>query len=172
MAGGGVVGDVCKIMRRDCKMYDINPVREDIEKWDMTKEELSDNNDEIELVFWDPPYFKKMEEDYGKSSISALTKIEYIKVFSRAAEMFAKKGVKTIAFLMSDYDDEYNGNPQDNIFIHDYIREFENAGQWRVLRIIQCPLSTQQVKPSTAKNYLENRKLARISRNLIMFGSR
>lgn len=169
MAGGGVVGDVCKIMRRECKMYDIQPVREDIQKWDITIEELSDKNPD--LVFWDPPYFKKMEADYGETSISALTKDEYIKIFSNSAKKFHKDGVKKIAFLMSDYDDEYNDRPQDNIFIHDYIREFEKAN-WRVLRIIQCPLSTQQVRPSTAKNYLENRKLARISRNLVMFGRR
>jgi DNA modification methylase len=35
MAGGGVVGDVCAIMKRKCKMYDVKPHKErnDIEKF-------------------------------------------------------------------------------------------------------------------------------------------
>ena len=37
MAGGGVVGDVCKIMKRECRMYDIHPVRDDIIRHDITK---------------------------------------------------------------------------------------------------------------------------------------
>jgi len=162
MAGGGVVGDVCKRMERKCKMFDINPIRKDIQKIDLAQ---GFPDMQADLVFWDPPYFKKFQQEYGPNSISSLSKTEYLRVFSRAArEIKADK----VALLMSDYDDEYNGHPENNIFIDEYIELFKKHN-WRVLRIIQCPLSTEQIAAPLIINYKENKKLGRISRNLIIF---
>jgi hypothetical protein len=33
-----------------------------------------------------------------------------------------------VALLISNYDDEYQGHPQENIFIHHYINQFEKLG--------------------------------------------
>lgn len=169
MAGGGVTGDVCNVMNRKCIMYDINPTSEEIIKHNIDKG-LPEQAKDAELVFWDPPYYKKMAEDYDSpGSIAALSKKEYLKIFSKAAQDFHKKGIKKVALLMSDYDDEYNNNSKDNIFLWDYINEFCNNGMWRVHRRIQCPLSTEQIRPSTIENYRKNKKLARLGRDLIIF---
>jgi DNA modification methylase len=164
MAGGGVVGDVCKAMKREYKMYDIDPKRDDI-----IKRNISHVSEAADLVFWDPPYYKKIADQYVSESISSLPRTEYLKVFYEAAENFANVGVKKVALLMSDYDDEYNGKPEENIFIHHYINAFEHTGKWRVYRIIQCPLSSSQIPPTTINIFKEKKKLARITRNLIIF---
>lgn len=169
MAGGGVTGDVCNVMNRECIMYDINPTSDKIIKHNIDKG-LPEQSKDAELVFWDPPYYKKMADDYDSpGSIAALSKKEYLKIFSKAAQDFHNKGVKKVALLMSDYDDEYNNNSKDNIFLWDYINEFCNNGLWRVHRRIQCPLSTEQIRPSTIENYRKNKKLARLGRDLVIF---
>jgi DNA modification methylase len=158
MAGGGVVGDVCKRMQRLCKMYDVNPIREDVHKLDITQ---GFPDIEADLVFWDPPYYKKI--DYGPDSISMRPKDQFLNVFKKAAKEIQSK---RIALLVSDYDDEYNNNSQDNVFIHDYINQFDD---WRVLRIIQCPLTTEQIRASQYYNYVKNKKLFRLGRYLVIF---
>lgn len=167
MAGGGVVGDCCKEVKRQCLMYDIHSIRPEIQKYDIIKG-LPKEAENADLVFWDPPYYKKKEEDYeNPGSIASMSRDEYLKIFRTAAEDFYEKGVKKIAFLMSDYDDEYNNNSKDNIFIWDYIKEFSK--HWRVHRRIQCPLSPEQMRGSTVTLYKEQKKLGRITRDLIIF---
>ena len=151
MAGGGVVGDVCKIMGRKCRMYDVNPAREDIIKHDLVKQGLPGEAENADLILWDPPYYKKKRKDYGPQSISSLSREEYLQVFERAAYAFARKGVKKVALLISNYDDEYHGHPEENIFIHHYINQFEKTKNYRVCRIIDCPLPAYQISgPMTA----------------------
>lgn len=167
MAGGGVVGDCCKEVKRQYLMYDIHSIRPEIQKHDITKG-LPKEAENADLVFWDPPYYKKMEKDYDtQGSIAAMSRGEYLKIFRNAAEDFYQKGVKKIALLMSDYDDEYNNNSKDNIFIWDYINEFSK--HWRVHRRIQCPLSPEQMRAPTVTKYREEKKLGRITRDLIIF---
>jgi ParB-like chromosome segregation protein Spo0J len=168
MAGGGVVGDVCKIMKRECRMYDIHPVRDDIIRHDITKG-IPAEMENAELLFWDPPYYKKKEKDYGSNSVSALSREEYLKVFENAAKAIHGRGIQKIAFLMSDYGAEYGGNNGDgSICICDYISIFEKYGQWKLLRHISCPLTTQQIRDHTIEKFKEDRKLARLSRWLLL----
>ena len=182
MAGGGVVGDVCKVMGRRCYMYDVNPppppppsavVRKKriVKRYDLVLQGLPKEAENADLVFWDPPYYKKKKEEYGPQSISALPREEYLKVFEdvAAANQFAKKGVKKVALLISNYDDEYNGHPEENIFIHDYINQFEKTGKWRVCRIIDCPFSSNLISAPLAAYCIESKKMARLSRYLIIF---
>jgi hypothetical protein len=165
MAGGGVTGDVCKVMNRRCLMYDISPSREDIKKHDI-RDGFPLEGAGAELVFLDPPYYKKLEKEYGLESISSLPRAEYLAVFRKFARDAVESGVKKVALLMSDYTDETN--PQENIFIWHYVREFEEAG-WIPIRHIMVPLSTQQVHPDIVNKFVASRRLARLSRSLVVF---
>jgi len=207
MAGGGVVGDVCKVMGRECHMYDVNPVRKDIiVKHDLLVRKkrqqgqglvgvvLPKQAENADLIFWDPPYYKKKKQEYGPQSISSLPRKEYLEVFEYAAQEFAKKRVKKVALLMSNYDDndegdddKNNNNGQhlatttaaeeqdeeksndNNIFIHHYINQFEKTGKWRVFRIIDCPFSPKQISAPIATHCLKSKKMARLSRYLVIF---
>ena len=73
MAGGGVVGDVCKVLGRKCYMYDVNSAREDIVKHDLVNQGFPKEMENADLIFWDPPYYKKKMKDYGPQSISSLS---------------------------------------------------------------------------------------------------
>jgi DNA modification methylase len=169
MAGGGVVGDVCKVLGRKCYMYDVNSAREDIVKHDLVKQGFPKEMENADLIFWDPPYYKKKMKDYGPQSISSLSREEYLQVFERAADAFARKGVKKVALLISNYDDEYHGHPEENIFIHHYINQFEKTREWHVCRIIDCPLPAYQISGPMRAYHLESKTMARLCRSLVIF---
>lgn len=42
---------------------------------------------QAQLILWDPPYYKKMDAEYGEQSISRLNRSEYLAFFQRAAAM-------------------------------------------------------------------------------------
>src|SRR6266487_934588 len=164
MSGGGVVGDCCKAVNRKCLMYDVSPIREDITKLDIASG-LPKECKNAALVFWDPPYWKKKEDDYyDAASISGLSRKDYLETFADAAEDFAKKGIKKVALLMSDYLDYED--PTQSIYIWDYVKIFAKTG-WRVLSHIHCPLSTEQVHNHA--NLIEQRRLWGLSRSLVIF---
>lgn len=67
--GGGSTIDACQIMDRECLGYDIAPVRDDIEQWDISEgypPEVKDAGPQ--LVFADPPYWNMLNEKYLKLS--------------------------------------------------------------------------------------------------------
>ena len=142
MAGGGVVLDVAAEMNRRAVAYDIQPIRDDILRWDL-KRGLPPEADVCDLLFLDPPYWKKKANDYGAASISALPRDEYLafwRDFAARATMRLKHD-SLIAFLMSNYV-EYE-NSGDSIWVVDYIKLFLAVG-FVAVREVQCPLSTQQ----------------------------
>lgn len=59
-----------------------------------------------DLIFCDPPYYNKIREEYSPQSISSLSREEYLQVFQRVADAFARKAIKKVALLLSNYDDE------------------------------------------------------------------
>ncbi|HUW31817.1 MAG TPA: hypothetical protein VM223_09415, partial [Planctomycetota bacterium] len=151
------------------------------ERIDIERHDLSagwpDTVGKAALIFWDPPYFDKMdsgtigEDGYVEGSISGKSPEEYLAWFAdRFRELAAatKPGTK-LAFLMSDWDSEhakaYQGHP--GLFIWDYVGLLKTAG-WRIVRQIQCPLSTQQVHPDIVNKFRESRRLARLGRSLVI----
>jgi ParB-like chromosome segregation protein Spo0J len=169
MAGGGVVGDVCKHFRRKCLMYDIKSIRDDIKKYDILSG-IPEEARGADLMFWDPPYYKKKEVEYGLNSISVLNKKNYLQCFEDVAKDAYNKGIKKIAFLMSDFDhssDKQDG-VKDRIYIWHYVERFERQS-WKVIKHIFCPLSTEQIEPWTINKYKDQRWLARLTRSLVMF---
>lgn len=171
MAGSGTTVDVCLTMGRRCYAYDIDKrtERPDIIVHDM-KTGWPERVKKASIIIWDAPYFDKkddlnIEGGYAEGSISKLPQEEYLATFAKLfkdAKEQVKKGTK-LAFLMSDWDDG-NGN---GIFEWDYARLIQDAG-WRITRQIQVPLPTQQVHPDIMLKFRKARRLARLTRYLLI----
>lgn len=165
MAGSGTTYDVCKSMNRRCLCYDISPTREVIKQHDLTNG-LPGEAENADLVFLDPPYFKKKEKEYGKNSISALPKGQYLGFFNELAKNLYDAGTRRVALLMSDYTD--GGDMKKSIFIWHYVWKFEDAG-WVTERHIMAPLPPEVIHPSYIIQFRKKRKLARLGRSLVIF---
>ncbi len=167
MAGGGTTIDVCKEMKRRCLAYDINPFREDIKQWDLRKG-FPKKAEGCDLIFLDPPYWKKKVEEYAENSISKLDRNNYLAFFKKLAidckDTLKPKGI--VAFLMSNYIDYKK--PSDSVFTADYYQFFLKAG-FETLYEIQTPLSTQQYKNYDVERAKKNKELLIISRSLYIF---
>ncbi len=114
MAGGGVVSDVCLLFERKCLSFDIatrdNRPEIQYHHWDRQ------NNDwpvskKPDLIFFDPPYYKKKEKAYREKangkvpSISSYSKERYeesIENFFIRARRNTKKTAR-MAFLNADW---------------------------------------------------------------------
>ncbi len=178
MAGSGTTLDACLLMGRKCRGYDIDHRhnRIDIEHHDLSQG-WPETVKKASLIFWDPPYFDKMdrstigEDGYIDGSISGLSPEEYLAWFGeRFRELYeaTKSGTK-LAFLMSDWDPENAKAHADHagIFLWDYADLLRKSG-WRLTRQIQVPLSTQQVHPDIVNKFREARRLARLGRYLVV----
>jgi DNA modification methylase len=181
MAGGGTTIDACLVMGRKCLAFDSEPetcnARVDIRQKDAL-EAIEGLTRKPDMIFLDPPYYKKMDRDYGEHSVSKLERNEYLDFFKKLAQIAHTKLPRRgrVALLMSDYTDNTDHtdntdiNPAEEIFIHQYISIFEDAG-FRVERIISCPLSTDQIHADTINKFRESKKLARLARYLVIFNA-
>lgn len=163
MAGGGVTNDACLLLGRKCYSYDVNPKRKDILQYDYL-DGLPEKAKKADLIFLDPPYYKKKEDEYGEKSISALDRDKYLDAIDKLAVVC--KGHK-VAFLMGKYYD-YD-NPEDGIFMADYVNIFEKHGFVQIdeLSVNQPPPQGGQyaVGQAKKKHRMEIRK-----RDLVIFG--
>lgn len=178
MAGSGTTLDACLLMGRKARGYDIDHRHDriDVEHHDLSAG-WPDAVGKASLVFWDPPYFDKMdhgtigEDGYVEGSISGLDPDGYLDWFSkRFEELHASVQPGTrLAFLMSDWDPENAKRHEGHrgIFLWDYVDRLRDAG-WILRRQIQCPLSTQQVHPDIVNKFRESRRLARLERYLLV----
>lgn len=175
MVGSGTTLDVCLAFGRKCYGFDIDDRhgRPDVISHDIIKNGWHERTKKADLIFWDPPYFSKMDsltiggEGYIDGSISKLGRDEYLDFFTKRlgeAKRLVKPGTK-LAFLMSDWDD--NTDQQEGIFIWHYANIIQQAG-WRLVRHIQAPLSTQQVHPDIVNKFRDSRRLARLERYLLI----
>ncbi len=172
MAGSGTTLDACLLLGRKCRGYDIDlhHNRVDVEQHDLS-EGWPGTVSRAALIFWDPPYFSKKDEEYVEGSISGMAPDEYLDWLSlRFTELSraVKKGAK-LAFLMADWDPEnakkYADHP--GIYLWDYVSRLQGAG-WNVNRQIQVPLSTQQVHPDIVNKFRESRRMSRLVRYLLV----
>lgn len=170
MAGSGTVVDACLLMNRRCLAYDNNPLlhakRIDIHESDAI-EAIRNLKHKANLIFLDPPYFKKKEKEYGVTSVSSLARHEYLDYFTSLSKECIKKLIPDgrVGLLMSDYTED---DPSESIFIHLYISRFEQQG-FLVERIIQCPLPPEQLHADFYLKFTKNRKLGRLARYLVVF---
>ncbi len=180
MAGGGVVPDTCLAFHRKCWSFDLADrpeIRPEIEPYHWDPDALAwpvKGKEKPDLIFFDPPYFNKMAEQYEKESISALSRKEYLKFFRELFPLFKEHSKKDacIAFLNSDWRD-FSGmaareeDPKKSIFNSDYIKLLERSG-WELTHIIDCPLSSQRFKPNQVRRMQNNRTLGVVSRHLLV----
>lgn len=175
MVGSGTTLDVCLTMGRKCYGFDIDTRhgRHDVMVHDIITDGWHERIKKADLIFWDPPYFSKMdsrtigEDGYIDGSISKLDRGEYLDFFTQRlgeAKSLVKKGTR-LAFLMSDWDD--NTGQKEGIFVWDYADLMRIAG-WTLRRHIQAPLSTQQVHPDIVGKFRASRRLARLERYLLI----
>lgn len=175
MVGSGTTLDVCLAFGRKCYGFDIDDrhERSDVIKHDIIKDGWHERVKKADLIFWDPPYYSKMdsstigEDGYIEGSISKLSRADYLDFFADRffeAKKMVKNGTK-LAFLMSDWDDDTG--KREGIFIWHYADLIQKAG-WKLLRHIQAPLSTQQIHPDIVNKFRESRRLARLERYLLI----
>lgn len=165
--------DACLLMNRKCLAYDVDE-KATGERAEIRQSEaigaLKELNRRPDLIFLDPPYFKKKEEEYSEGSISSLSREEYLNYFKSladaSAEVLPPDG--KVALMMSDFTDEEDCSK--SVFVHRYINRFEERG-FETERIIQCPLSTQQIHADIQEKFAERKRLARLSRNLVVFNA-
>ncbi|GAF75534.1 unnamed protein product, partial [marine sediment metagenome] len=180
MAGGGVVADTCLAFNRKCWSFDLvdrPETRPEIEPHQWNPEDLLwpvKGKEKPDLIFFDPPYFKKQENQYTKDSISSLSRKEYLGFFR---EFFpsAKENSKIrarIAFLNADWRDfqgvsALNEDPGRSILLLDYMDIMRRSG-WEITHIIDCPLSTQRFQANIVAQMQKNRTLGIVRRSLII----
>lgn len=165
MAGGGTTNDACLLMGRKCYSYDINPPenRKDIIQHDYLNG-LPDRAKKADLIFLDPPYFKKKEAEYGSESISALDREDYLKAIDKLAEVC--EGHKVVLVMGKYYDYK---KPEDSIFLAEYVNIFEKHGFRQIDEI-----SIDQHPPKEGGQHVVNlakgrRRMGILKRDLIFF---
>jgi hypothetical protein len=180
MAGGGVVADTCLAFNRKCWSFDLADrpeTRPEIEPHQWNPEGLLwpvKGKDKPDLIFFDPPYFKKQETHYPQESISTLSRKEYLEFFKELFPLFREhaKAHARIAFLNADWR-EFQGvsateeDPEQSIFLSDYIDLLKDSG-WEITHIIDCPMSTQRFQANIVAQMQKNRTLGIVRRSLII----
>lgn len=178
MVGSGTTLDAALLMGRKARGYDIDQRhdRPDVERHDLS-DGWPDTVGKASLVFWDPPYFDKMdrgtigEDGYVDGSVSGLDPADYLDWFGKRFEELraAVRPGTRLAFLMADWDPENAKRHADGpgIFQHDYVDRLRAAG-WSFRRQVQVPLSTQQVHPDIVLKFRAARRMARLARYLLV----
>jgi len=164
MGGGGTTYDVCSAMNRRCAVFDVEPIRKEVQKHDVRNgfPEAAKNCD---LIFLDPPYYKKLEKEERYKFKHIQDRYEWLNFMAKLVkdchEALHPKGI--VALLISDYiDDEHS------ILTCEYYNMFVDAG-FKAINRIQTPLSTQQYAKHDVKKAKDNKELLNISRDLYIF---
>lgn len=167
MVGSGTTLDACAYLGRRAYGFDAHPCseRNDILEHDILQQGWHPRTAQAQLIVWDPPYYKKMDAEYGDKSISRLDKSNYLAFFQRAAATIPQEFSGRLAFLSGDYTNP--DNSEENIFVWDYLHLFMAAG-WKIEHRIQVPLTTQQVHPDLVNRFRQARRLARLNRDVVI----
>ena len=180
MAGGGVVADTCLAFNRRCWSFDLLDrikTRPEIEPFLWDPQNLAWPVPAVkkpDLIFFDPPYFKKMAEHYMKGSISDFSKDKYLKFFKDLFTLMREhsKPSTRIAFLNADFRDfqgipAFDEDPENAILVLEYAKLLENCG-WKITHLIDCPLSTERFTGNMVSRMQDKRTLGIIRRTLII----
>ena len=180
MAGGGVVADVCLAFNRQCWSFDLLDrvkTRPEIEPFLWDPENLAwplPTGKKPDLIFFDPPYFKKMAAHYMKGSISDFSKPQYLSFFRNIFSLMREQSKPStlMAFLNADFRDfqgipAVDENPDNAILMFTYAKLLETCG-WKITHLMDCPLSTQRFTGNMVNRMHEKRTLGIVRRTLII----
>ena len=180
MAGGAVVADTCLVFNRRCWSFDLSDrltTRPEIEPflWDhKTPTWPVPPGKKPDLIFFDPPYYKKMADHYMKGSISDFSRSRYLKFFKVLFSLMKdhSKPSTRIAFLNADFRDfqgipAFDENPENAILVLEYAKLLENCG-WKITHLLDCPLSTERFTGNMVNRMQEKRTLGIVRRTLII----
>lgn len=164
MAGSGTTYDVCVVMNRKPLCYDLAPIREEIRKHDIS-EGYPDEAQDCNLIFLDPPYFKKLQKKERYAHLENAEVQQFLSFMRKLARdsfsTIRKLGV--VALIISDYID-YDRT----LLTSEYYSLFKEAG-FKAISRFQVPLSTQQYRGHQRERAIENKELLNISRDLYVF---
>jgi len=166
MAGGGTTVDVCKVMARRFRAYDIHPVRDDIALHDITTgfpQECSG----CDLVFMDPPYWKQKQGEYSGDGTN-LANLPLMRFYD------AMRGIiKSAHDVLKDggYIAVIIGPTQEQGQIYDHARAIGTMLEsWFTFanRII-VPYTTQQAKGYHVSDAKAGRYMLKLYRDLLIY---
>jgi len=167
MAGGGTILDVCKVMYRRYRCYDIRPVRDDIKQHDIAGGFPRECNG-TDLVFLDPPYWKQKQGDYSddKTNFANMPSLDVFygemgRLFDNAHEILADGGHVCVIV----------GPTQSKGQIYDHAHEFAKMLGQRFLFVnrIVVPYTTQQAQGYHVAAAKEGRYMLKLYRDLLVF---
>ena len=183
MAGGGFVSDTCLLFESKCKAFDLTSSEErpEIQQfyWDVGKMDWPDIK-KPDLIFFDPPYFTKKEDEYREKSIgrqlpiSSLNRESYLEFFYKFFSLVYEnsKPMTRIAFLNADWRDfqsvpALEEDASKSITVFDFRNLLLKVG-WRVTHRIECPMSTERFSGNVVSKMQEKRILGTVSRTLLI----
>lgn len=166
MAGGGVTIDVCKVMKRRCMAWDVNPVRNDIEKQDAV-EQWPVEPESASLIFLDPPYWKQKRGDYkGENNLADLDLQEFYQAME-AVFRHAWKALKPGGYIAVIV-----GPTQENGVVHDHVLVFASLLSktfYDYVNRIIVPYTTQQVSGFDVAQARKSKFLLKLHRDLLVY---
>ncbi|MBA7581480.1 hypothetical protein ES708_23385 [subsurface metagenome] len=169
MAGSGTTMDVCKLMLRRYRTYDLNPVRSDIHKHNIL-DGLPEETKGCNLIFADPPYWD-MNEDQHEGSLASLTLDAFLTwetEFAKSCKtMLAKGGY--VAFLIQSQTGP--SVPVDREYIDhafEVYQRFKGVG-FTPVRRISVPMPTETLTPQHIEKAKEERRMLGLVRDLLIF---
>jgi len=172
MAGSGTTMDVCKLMLRRYRTYDLNPIRLDIHMHNILNG-LPEETRGCNLIFADPPYWD-MNEDQHEGSLASLTLDAFLAwevEFAKSCKiMLAKEGY--VAFLIQSQTGP--SVPTDREYIdHSFeaYQRFMGVG-FTPVRRISVPMPTETLTPQHIEKAREERRMLGLVRDLLIFRKR
>ncbi len=165
-AGGGTTIDVCKAYYRRYLAYDINPVREDIKKCDITSGFPAECK-KAKLIFLDPPYWKQKRGSYSEhqNNLANFDLPEFYaaleNIFIAAKEILAENGY--IAVII--------GPTQEGGKIYDHALEVARLLEkhYQYHNRIIVPYTTQQHSGAYVSSAKDNKTMLYLFRDLMVF---
>jgi len=170
MAGSGITGVVCKEMGRRYKLYDINPILEEIEQIDILKgiPKLKINK-LADLIFFDPWYFSLLKNDYPSSKFTESydSFLESIKKATKNCPPVLKKGGRLVLLMKPMREKLYEGrwlpSSRDSSIL------IEKNG-FELIQEISAPLSFHETfSPQQVKEAEERKVLLNIVNHILVF---
>lgn len=166
MAGGGVVVDVCKVMKRRVLAFDVEPVRPDIGRHNAL-DEWPVEPGSASLVFLDPPYWKQKRGEYkGERNLADMSLDGFyagmFQVFRRAFD--ALRGGGCVAVIV--------GPTQENGIVYDHALEFAgilNKAGFTYLNRVIVPYTTQQVSGFDVAQARKGKYPLKLHRDLLVY---